>query len=350
MFRIYTISKDTYISRRDPEQNQGRSSQLYIVSGSHDGDRALTPHDDRRTLIGLDAQSIISDIGSASVGEYTFRVRFMLSDLRLAYNDFGVNTYALVSSWQEGIGDEFNTNVGATWEATGLSSSYLSWDEGRELDVVDSDKLKAWGSEGGDYSGSLYPTTLDTEQMIMETDISEYVYGVNSGSINDHGLIYIASKPNYNLAMYSLQSDSELSPYVVAYKDDYNVNTGSADLFTGDSYNMYIKPVEYTKVLTKGEEFFALHTIESKYRRAGFTYEKKLMYVENLKYRIVYNTTQQEFVPLSDYTKVSVKGDGLTTHFSTENFPRGSYYIQYVFEDTSTGTKQYSEKFYFRVE
>lgn len=349
MFKVYNVEKDSYISKRSPEYNQGRSGQLYIVSGSKNEGGKITPHEDKRTLVGFNANDIINDIGSGNIGDYTFKLRFFLSDLRLAHNDFSVSTHPISGSWDEGIGDEFETNIGVSWKYKGLQSQYTFDESENDYDFVASSDSVAWANEGGDYdNGITYNTTINSDEMFMETDITDYIDSVNSGS-SDDGLIYIADKVNYNMAMYSSDTVAEMEPYVVAYKDEYIV-TGSAVKFDGDKSNVSIKPLHYRRTLQKGEQFNMLLDIEAQYRVAGFTYSRELEYVEDLKYRIFYNSSKYEFIPYSQYTKVPVKGQGLTVSFSTENFPRGSYYIEFMYEDPESGAKTYSDKQYFRVE
>lgn len=349
MFKVYNITKDSYISKRSPEQNQGKSGQLYITSGSKNEGARIDPHEDKRTLIDFNAQDIINDIGSGSIGDYTFKLRFFLSDLRLAYNDFSVSAYPISGSWDEGIGDEFETNIGVSWKYRGLQSQYTFDETENDYDFVTASGSVKWDSEGGDYNtGSIYNSTIDRDNMIMETDITNYIDDVNSGS-SDNGLIYIADKVNYNMSMYSSDTVAEMEPYVVAYKDDYIV-TGSAVQFDGDKSNIVIRPLHYKRVLQRGQQFNMLLEVESQYRVAGFTYSRELEYVEDVKYRIFYNSSKYEFVPYSEFTKVPIKGQGLTLSFSTENFPRGSYYIEFMYEDPNSGAKTYSDKHYFRVE
>lgn len=349
MFKVYNIDQDSYISKRSPEQNQGKSGQLYIVSGSKNEGASIDPHEDKRTLVSFNAQNIIDDVGSGSVGDYTFKLRFFLSDLRLAYNNFSVSTHPISGSWDEGIGEEFETNIGVSWKYKGLESQYTFDETENDYDFVTASGSVAWNSEGGDYdSNTTYNNMIDRDKMLMETDITDYIDSVNSGSSND-GLIYIADKVNYNMGMYSSDSVAEMKPYVVAYKDDYVVS-GSAVEFGGDASNIVIRPLHYKRVVNKGQQFNMLLEIESQYRVAGFTYERELEYLEDVKYRIFYNSSKYEFIPYSEYTKVPVKGQGLTVDFSTQNFLRGSYYIEFMYEDPNSGAITYSDKHYFRVE
>lgn len=352
MFKVFKISKDAYISRRNPDQNQGLSSQTYVVSSSYVGHTRVATPVDRRTLIGVDTDELIAHAGdTASVVDFDYRVRFFVSDIRLNYNDFSITAYPLEEPWQEGIGDEFRTNIGVTWESRGTASNYV-WDEGDGLVLTGSSALDPWFNEGGTYiSGSAFTNTIFKEDMMMETDLNQFVEDVViSGSYPNEGLIYIADKTNINFAMYSKDSITQLSPFVIAYKDDYVVESSSViEQYSGDTNNIFIKPVTHKSRLEKGEQFYSILDIRPQYSVAGFTYDKKLRYLENVKYKIVYNTTSQEMIPYSNYTRVPIRTDGMTVTFSTEDFTRGSYYIQYMYENSSGG-KQYSDKHYFYIE
>lgn len=344
MFKIFNIEKDTFISCRNGDNNYGMTSQLYINSASHDRSTTLDPHIDERTLIYFDTSDILAH------GEFdSIKYRNFITDLRLVGNQFSVRTHPLLNSWDEGIGDEFVTNIGTSWNYRGIQDGFV-WD-GSELEIISQDGLIPWSTSGGDFDDSInYPTQIDKENMIFEVELSNYVHAVSSGSIENNGVIMVANKINYNLSMNSINNKDFDRPYLVFYKDDYVVETGSAVLYDGDTNNALIKVLNYNSRVTRGETFQCVLNIDERYRVAGFTYSRDLKYLPNIRYRVYYETSDREFIPYSEYTRVPVKNSfgGLVCSFSTENFPYGLYFVEFKYED-NFGNVIYSEKKYFMV-
>lgn len=343
MFKIFDIEKDTFITSQENTKNYGRSSQVYITSASYSKGNKLNPNKDERTLIYFDTNEIISGSGNG-----IYKYRNFITDLRLMGNGFTVSGYPLQKFWDEGIGKEFDTNIGSSWKFMGLQSGY-TWD-GSENNNVDEFGLEAWDSEGGDYDASTkYSVDINDNEMIFECDLTNYVNSIKSGSIQNNGIIFIADELNYNLAMNSSDNNSYERPYIIYYEDDYTIQSGSATEYDGDINNALISILHYDSSISRGDNFLSILNINEKYRVSGFTYSRELKYLENIKFKVHYETSDKEFIPYSEYTRVPVLDSfgGLTCTFNTENFPYGLYYIQFKYE--SDGRNIYSDKKYFMI-
>lgn len=340
MFKLYNLKKDTYISKSKPTQNFGKGAQLYIQSGSNDIDD--------RTLVWFDTSEILADIPSGSLGDYTFKMRHFISDIRLLGNDFSVSCHPLSGTWDEGIGDEFITNIGTSWNSLGVQNGYY-WNE-NEFPVVNDAGLIPWNTKGGDFDPNIsYNVDIFEDEMVMETDITNYILSVNNSQFDNDGLIFIADKINYKLAVNSTESRGTINPLVISYVDNQVVGTGGIE-YSGEKNNMLIKVLNYDSRVEKGQFLTMTLTIEERYRVAGFTYSRNLSYLDNIYYKIHYDVTNQELIPFSEFTKVSTNASmgGLFLDIDTEHMQRGSYWVQFKYDDGTM--KSYSDKKYFIVE
>lgn len=115
MFKIINIEKDCYIKNDLPLYNSGKAEQgvLYSSSYNYESELRQEPVLESRYLCKIDLDKIISTM-SGSLSDNDIYLRYRLSDLRKVGDEYKIMAYPLSSSFEEGLGKNFNSTLGAT--------------------------------------------------------------------------------------------------------------------------------------------------------------------------------------------------------------------------------------------
>lgn len=115
MFKIINIEKDCYIKNDSELYNSGKSEQGVLYSSSYNDESEIRqePTLESRYLCEFDVDKIISTM-SGSLSDNDIYLRYRLSDFRKVGNDYKIMAYPLSSSFEEGLGKNFNSVLGAT--------------------------------------------------------------------------------------------------------------------------------------------------------------------------------------------------------------------------------------------
>ena len=308
MFKIFNIKHDASISSEYPLQNNGYSPQGAVFSSSVSdlSQKTLETVKESRFLFDFDVDSIRSFIANTSSAVY---LNLIHSTMALQSDEWSFVTYPLSASFNEGYGENFNQIGGVSWENR---TSTIEWNQ-----------------LGGDYIDDGVIMQLQEDRLIGEiTDLLDYNYGC---------IVLASGSGVVKSSFYTRHSQSGYNSYIIAFKDDYSVSTGSAVLFNSGSFPIEpfnLRPHAYDNLVKQGSQFSVRFNLEHTYSRMKYAYTTTMNYLPNLQYCIVDNLKNYTLVDYNVLNKVPVD-NGNIIRFSTENFNSGQYSIFIKWESGS---------------
>lgn len=226
VYRIYP-EKDTTIWSKPTAggqyANAGKDEILEIRSYPDDDGIGRSS----RILLKFYDREISSALSTKVSGPYSASIHLYLGHASEIPSSITIEGYPISQSWENGVGK---------LEDNPVSLSGCSWK------YRNANEDSAWDNEGGDYITGTYDSSKEfllNSSLDLDLDVTDYINGVQSGSITNHGTIIklqdsqeFETTSSIQLQYFGIDTNTIFPPYLEFKWEDSTYNSTLSELQT----------------------------------------------------------------------------------------------------------------------